>query len=138
MNIWPAIKISLITVTALGAVFNTSHSDVGVAIGWAPAITGLLFFPVIVLVGLFVLKVIFRRKLSFEVPTWGSNPLDFSHPEHFFHLGGLLMLTSGVGGLVGAYFGTREFSPFLVASITFGLGILVGIWVLKVVHDKQS
>ena len=138
MNIWPVIKIALIIIATVGSVFDTSYAEVGNKLGWEPVVAGLLFFPFIVLVGAFVLKVIFRRKLDIEVPSWRSNPLDFSHPEHFFHLVGMVMLISGVGGLVANYFRSGELFPVLFAPGALGLGVLIGIWLLNVIYANQS
>lgn len=138
MNIWPVLKIALIIIATVGSVFDTSYAEFGNKLGWEPIVAGLLFFPSIVLVGVFILKVIFRRKLGFEEPSWRSNPLDFSHPEHFCHLAGMVLLISGGGGFVANYFRSGEWWPVLFAPGALGLGVLIGIWFLKVVYVNQS
>lgn len=138
MNIWPDVKIALIIIATVSSVFNTTYAEVGNKPGWELVMTGLLFFPSIVLIGVFVLKVILRRKLDFEAPNWRSNPLDFSHPEHFFHLGGMVMLISGIGGLMANYFRSGDLWPILFAPAALGLGVLIGIWLLKIVYANQS
>ena len=138
MNIWPVIKIALIIIAMVGSVFDTSYTEVGNKIGWEPVMVGLLYFPSIVLIGLFVLKVIFKRNLDLETPSWRSNPLDFSHPEYFFHLGGMVMLISGLSGLIANYFRSEKLLPVLFTPIALGLGVLIGIWLLKMVYANQS
>lgn len=138
MKLWPVIKVGLVIFASVGVLFDDSYTEVGNEIGWMPAIVGLLFFPCIVFVGLFVLKVLFSRTLNFQAPNWGSNPLDFSHPEHFFHLGGLIMLTSGIVGVLSAYIKSGELQPVTVAPLTMGVGMLAGLWVLKMVYTNKQ
>ncbi len=138
MNIWAIVKVAVIIFVAITSAFGNSYAEVNEVVGWEAVIVGLLFFPLIVLVGLFLLKVIFRRKLDFETPSWKSNPLDFSHPEHFFHFGGLVMVTSGIAGMLAVFIKSRVISISLCAPLAFGIGILFGIWVLKVVHTNQA
>ncbi len=137
MRIWPQVKVALICIAVVSSVFDTSYAEVGPNIGWAAVITGLVFFPALILVGLFVLKTILRRKLNFEKPSLESNPLDFSHPEHFFHLAGIVMLTSGMSGLVAAYVRSGEVWPVHIAPVALGIGVLFGLWMLQVVHASQ-
>lgn len=137
MKIWPPVKVALICIAVVSAVHNTSYAEVGPKTGWAPVVTGLVFFPALILVGLAVLKVILRRQLNFEKPSLESNPLDFSHPEHFFHLSGMVMLTSGISGLVATYVRSGEAWPVQLVSVTFGVGVFFGLWILQVVHAGQ-
>lgn len=137
MKIWPHVKVALICIAAVSTVYDTSYAELGPKIGWAPVVTGLVFFPALILVGLFVLKTILRRKLNFEMPSLESNPLDFSHPEHFFHLAGIVMLTSGMSGLVAAYVRSGEVWPVQIVPVALGIGVLFGLWILQVVHACQ-
>lgn len=138
MKIWAPIKILLIIVASIGAIFDSSYSEVGDKIGWEIAIAGFLFFPCIVAIGLFALKILLRKKLDFEVPSMTSNPLDFSHPEHFFHLGGLIMIVSGMCGLAASYFRTGYLLPVTFAPVAIGTGVLLGIWGVKAVYFVQQ
>ncbi|MEX1215553.1 hypothetical protein, partial [Saccharospirillum sp.] len=137
MKIWAPVKVALICISSVSAVYDTSYAEVGPKIGWAPVVTGLVFFPALILIGLFVLKTIFRRKLNFEKPSLESNPLDFSHPEHFFHLAGIVILMSGVSDLVAAYVRSGEVWPVQIAPVSLGIGVLFGLWILQVVHAGQ-
>ena len=137
MKIWPIVKVTLIAIAGISTAYDTSYAEVGPQIGWTPVISGLVFFPALILVGLFVLKAILRRKLNFEKPSLDSNPLDFSHPEHFFHLAGMVMMASGMCGLVAAYMRSGEVSPVQIVPVTLGIGVLFGLWILQVVHAGQ-
>jgi hypothetical protein len=138
MKNWPKIKIILVSIASAGAIFDSSYSDVGNKIGWEPAIVGLVFFPCIVIVGLLVLKVVLKRKLDFQPPGWGTNPLNFSHPEHFTHFAGVIFLASGLCGLISTYYLTGELIPVMFAPIAMGVGLLAGIRVLKLVYTAQE
>ena len=138
MKLWPLVKLGLVIGASIGAFYDDSYAEVAREIGWIVAVIGLLVFPCVVFVGLFVLKVLLGRTLDFQTPSWGSNPLDFSHPEHFFHLGGLLMLTSGMATVLSAYLETGELKPIAVALLATGLGVLFGLWVLKMVCTSQQ
>ncbi len=138
MKFWSIIKVVLLIFASVVSIFDTSYVESESIIGWEPVIIGLLLFPIIVIIGLFVLVVIFRRRLDFEQPNWLSNPLNFSHPEHFFHLAGVIMLTSGVCGMLATYFRLGELGPISFVPITMGIGMMVGIWLLKIVYIMQS
>jgi hypothetical protein len=138
MKIWQVVKIALILIASVGAISDTSYTEIENEIGWEPVIVGLLLFPTMVVVGLFVLKVLFGRTLNFESPSLRSNPLDFSHPEHFLHLAGLIMLVSGVCGLVAGYFRSGELTPIIIVPAATGIGIMVGIHTLSMVHAAQG
>jgi len=138
MKIWPAIKIILIIVASVGAMFDTSYSEVGDEIGWDPVIVGLLFFPCIVVAGLLILKVILRKKLEIQLSSWESNPLDFSHPEHFFQFAAVVLVVSGICGLIAAYFRSGGLTPVLLSPVAMGVGVLLGIWILKVAYVAQQ
>ncbi len=137
MKIWPPVKVSLIVVAAVSALLDSPQAEVSAKIGWAPAVVGLLLFPAIVLIGLFVMKIIFRRNLTFEMPNWQSNPLEFSRPENFFHLAAMVILASGITGSVAAYARLGTLLPIQIAPIALGTGIFLGLWVLKLVHAGQ-
>jgi hypothetical protein len=138
MKIWQVVKIALILIASVGAISDTSYTEIENEIGWELVIVGLLLFPTMVVVGLFVLKVLFGRTLNFESPSLRSNPLDFSHPEHFLHLAGLIMLASGVCGLVAGYFRSGELTPIKIVPVAMGIGIMVGIHTLSMVHAAQG
>ncbi|MCP4274299.1 MAG: hypothetical protein GY781_20445 [Gammaproteobacteria bacterium] len=137
MNIWTLVKAVLIIFAATTSVMDKSFSEASDFVGWEFVIACLLFFPVIVLSGLFVLKAILRKELDFQTPNWHSNPFDFSHPEHFFHLGGYFMIVSGIGASISMFVETGTSSPAVLTPLAFGVGILGGIWFLKIVHIRQ-
>ena len=138
MNKWGKLKVALVVLAAMSSARNTPYQAVNDSVSWEFVASAFLFFPVIVLFGLFVLKLVLRRNLSFEMPNWQSNPFRFSHPEHFFHLGGLLTVAGGLAGSLSLFMRFGVISTFFLGSVAYGLGIFAGLWLLKVVHDKQS
>lgn len=138
MKIWPAIKIVLIVLASVGAIFDSSYSEVGSDIGWSPVVAGLLCFPCIVAFGLFILKVILKKKLEIQSSSWESNPLDPSHPEHFFHFTAIVFLVSGICGLIASLFRSGVLTPVFLAPVAMGVGVLLGLWILKLTYFIQK
>lgn len=61
-------------------------------------------------------------------PTWNDNPLTMKRPLSFFHFGSFFFLTVGLSMLVGTGIKFQTLSFFGLTAISFGLGILIGIW----------
>ena len=137
MNIWIIVKAALITFAFIISATDTTLSEPNDMVGWEVVLVSFLFFPIIVLCGLFVLKVMLRKELDFQTQNWQSNPFNFSHPEHFFHLVGYFMIASGIGTSFATYVETGASSPTVLAPLAFGIGIIIGIWLLKIVHAQQ-
>jgi len=70
--------------------------------------------------------VIFGRELT--KPTWNDNPLTLKRPLSFFHFCSFFFLTVGLSMLVGTGIKFQTLSYLGLTSISFGLGILIGIW----------
>ncbi|OZY85859.1 hypothetical protein CBP51_02120 [Cellvibrio mixtus] len=141
MSYWKVVKFVLIAAVVV-AYFLKPYSEemyyVYASLGWAPVIVGFMFFPGVIFISVFVLKVVLRRKLNFKRPTWSSNPLSFDSPENFFHLAGFVLIAGGLSDLLFFYLNAGELCPALFSSVSSGLGILFGIRVLALVYEKQS
>ena len=61
-------------------------------------------------------------------PNWNDNPLTLTRPLTFFHFGAYFCLTAGLSMLIGTGIKFQTFSNFGLTSVSFGLGILIGIW----------
>ena len=141
MNYWKYIKFALIAIAIVGCFLkspNDESYDVYATIGWTPVFAGFVFFPLIVIVGVLILKVIFRKRLKFERPTWASNPLNLDYPERFFHFAGFFLVASGLSQIIFVLSNSGKFYPVLFAPVSLGLGILSGIRVLMWVYEKQA
>jgi hypothetical protein len=71
-----------------------------------------------------------RVVLSFELvkPTWNDNPLNLKRPLSFFHFGSFFFMIIGLSMLVGTGIKFHTLSFLALFTISFGLGILIGIW----------
>jgi hypothetical protein len=69
---------------------------------------------------------IFGRGLT--KPTWNDNPLTLKRPLSFFHFGSFFFLTVGLSILIGTGIKFQTLSYLGLTSISFGTGILIGIW----------
>ena len=72
----------------------------------------------------------FNSGLGREIikPTWNDNPLTLKRPLSFFHFGSFFFLTVGLSMLLGTGIKFQTLSFFGLTAISFGLGILIGIW----------
>lgn len=76
-----------------------------------------------------------RRKIV--KPTWNDNPLTMKQPLSFFHFGSFFFLTVGLSMLLGTAIKFQTVSFLGLTAISFGLGILIGIWLtLKTTKSK--
>lgn len=98
------------------------HGQEGFAMFLMPLIFGSLAIPIIAKVN----EVIFKRDLT--KPTWNDNPLTLKRPLSFFHFGSIFFLTVGLSILVGTGIKFQTLSYIGLTSVSFGLGISIGIW----------
>ena len=62
-------------------------------------------------------------------PTWNDNPMTLKRPLTFFYFGAFFFfLTVGLSIIVGTVIKFQTLSFFGLTSISFGFGILIGIW----------
>jgi len=68
--------------------------------------------------------------LSREIikPSWNDNPLTLKRPLSFFHFGSFFFLTVGLSVTLGTGIKFQTLSYYGLTSTSFGLGILIGIW----------
>ena len=69
-------------------------------------------------------------------PNWNDNPLIFKRLLSFFYFGAFFFLTVGLSMLIGTAIKFQTISQFGLTSISFGIGILIGInltliWIKK-------
>ncbi|MES2379456.1 MAG: hypothetical protein V4538_00340 [Bacteroidota bacterium] len=70
-------------------------------------------------------------------PTWNDNPLTLKRPLSFFHFGSFFFITVGLSILLGSGIKFQMLSFVGLSAISFGLGMLAGIWLtLKWTNSK--
>jgi hypothetical protein len=87
-----------------------------------PLVFGSLAIPLIAKFNEKVLK----RELT--KPTWNDNPLNLRRPLSFFHYAAFFFMTVGLSMIIGTAIGHQDLSYLGLTSVSFGLGILMGIW----------
>lgn len=73
-----------------------------------------------------------------ENPSWNDNPLNLKRPLRFFHFGAFFFLTVGVSMIIGTLIGFQKINLFGLSTISFGLGILIGIKILIRMTEKKE
>lgn len=75
-----------------------------------------------------------------EKPAWNDNPLHLNKPLRFFHFAAFFFLTTGLSMIIGTLIKYQAFNRFGLSAISFGLGTLIGIWILvrKKKHHEAS
>jgi hypothetical protein len=61
-------------------------------------------------------------------PTWNDNPFYMKRPLSIFHFGSFFFLTVGLSLILGTVIKFQSLSYFGLTSMSFGLGMLIGIW----------
>ncbi|MES2558172.1 MAG: hypothetical protein V4590_00415 [Bacteroidota bacterium] len=113
-------------VLALIALYNIliplgAHVEQGIAMIVMPLVFASLAIPLVAK---------FNGALGREIiePHWNDNPLLLNRPLSFFHFGAFFFLTVGCSMLIGTGIKFQTLNSFGLTSISFGLGILTGIW----------
>jgi hypothetical protein len=130
VNKWVITRVSLIALSTIASLVAPVNQNSITSAGWEIAITGFLFFPIISAVGLVIIFFIPNIKNSIGKPNWSKNPFDFSAAEQFFHLGGYVMVFSGLGTIVSRLTASAQIEPEHIAPVALGLGVLVGLAML--------
>jgi hypothetical protein len=60
-------------------------------------------------------------------PHWNDNPLTSKKPLTLFHFGAFFFLSVGLSMLIGKAIKFQSLSQFGLSSVSFGIGILIGI-----------
>jgi len=82
----------------------------------------------------------FNAGLGREIvkPNWNDNPLTLRRPLTMFNFFAYFFLTVGLSMLIGTAIKFHTLSNFGLTSISFGLGIFIGIWLtLKWTKPKE-
>ena len=136
MSVWAITRISLIALSSIASLVGPVSPDIVTNAGWEIAIIGFVFFPIIAVVGLLILFIVPSLHNSIGKPSWNKNPFNFSSPEQFFHLGGYVMIFSGLATIAARLQANAPIAPEHIAPLTLGLGVLVGLGLLTL--NKQG
>lgn len=63
-----------------------------------------------------------------SIPSWNDNPFNLKKLLSFYQFGAYFFVVTGLSMIIGTAIRFREFNTFGFMSISFGLGILAGIW----------
>jgi len=129
MNSWAIFKISIISI-ALFSSFAAPIKENNIGIGWEIVFVAFIIFPVIALIGRVIIFILPKIKNKFNKPSWSCNPFNFNVPENFFHLGGYIMLFSGLGEITSSLVATNALAPVQIATLVLGIGTLIGLQIL--------
>ncbi len=93
---------------------------------------GLFLVLMPLLFGSFALPLIVKVNSSFfgykiEKPSWNANPLRLNRPLVFFQFGAWFMIVSGTSMILGSGIVYQVFHTFGLATVMFGIGMLIGI-----------
>jgi len=91
---------------------------------------GMIYMPF--LFGCFAIPLIIKFNGTFlkrEIikPTWNDNPLTLKRPLAFFHFAAFFFMAVGLSMVLGTVIKFQTLSFMGLTSISFGLGILIGI-----------
>lgn len=95
-----------------------------------PLIFGIVAMPLILKISAAIFG------LVIEKPNWNDNPLSFKKPLRFFHFGAFFFLTTGLSMLIGTLVKFQQFNAFGLTTVSFGIGILLGIQLLLKITKK--
>lgn len=104
--------------------------DMSFAMIIMPLIFGVVAIPFITKINAAIFGQVIER------PTWNDNPITLERPLSFFHFGAFFFLTSGLSMIIGTLIKYQQLNPFGLTSISFGIGILLGIRLLLIMTKK--
>ncbi|MCB0804124.1 MAG: hypothetical protein KDB74_13585 [Flavobacteriales bacterium] len=107
-----------------------AQPDMSIVMLLAPFIFGIVAIPFITKINAALFGQIIER------PTWNDNPLSLKRPLSLFQFGAFFFLTSGLSMIVGTLIKYQQLSDFGLTSISFGIGILLGIRLLLKMTKK--
>jgi hypothetical protein len=88
----------------------------------APLIIGIIMIPIIAKFNQFFLnKEIIK-------PTWNDNPFVMKRPLIMFHTFSIFFLVSGLSMVIGTGIKYQELNILGLTSVSFGIGLIIGIW----------
>lgn len=97
-----------------------------------PFLFGSVMIPLISIVN----KAVLGRAIT--KPHWNDNPLTRKRPLSSFHFGAYFFLSIGLSIVIGTAIRFQTFSQLGLTSVSFGLGILIGIYLsLKWINKKD-
>jgi len=102
----------------------------GISLFIAPLFFGAIAIPLIVKVNSSV------GLGEIEKPNWNDNPLKLSRPLVFLQFGAWFFLSTGISTIIGSAIQFKHFQTFGMATIMFGVGILIGIRLTLKWFDK--
>ena len=137
MSNWKILRIGLIVLSSTAALFNPLP-DQEVKFPWIAVLIVFLAFPFIAAVAAAILVIFPKSQLQVSRPDWDKSFLDFSHPEHFFHFGAIVMIASGLATIVSTVTMSENFQLYSIVPIAMGAGILSGLSMLVYLSEKRA
>lgn len=136
---WRAIRFGVVAFSFISQFFAPPVRAADVHLTWTELGVIFVIIPVLFLADLGVL-LLFRgaRKFDWLPPSWDENPLNFSHPEQFFHLGAFVMLASGSVAFARGIIQSSTVNPIDVAPIAAGGGMWLALCLLTAVYRRQQ
>lgn len=115
------IKIFIIIISALLNLFiPTKGQEMGLVISTlVPILFGSLSVP-------FLFKFFWNREIT--SPNWDDNPLNSKKPLSRTQFGSYLLISTGISLLIGVGIKYKTLSDFGLASVSYGLGLYIGMW----------
>ena len=137
MSHWKAIRLGIVGFSFVSALFGSVTLAAAPPMTWFAVGVICSAFPIAMVVGFGILFILRGPRLDWHPPSWEKNPLNFSHPEEFFHLGAFVMLSTGVAAIIRALATTGKITPDTLIPISMGIGVWVGLRLLTAAYLRQ-
>ncbi len=134
--VWRVFRVGVVVFSGSSAAFSPVQPYVQVDISWFGVVLSGILIPLLFLFATLLMTVFRGNKLDVQTLGWAHNPFDFSHPEHFWHLGAFVMLVSGVVLLARSFFQHGQVFPGTAMPVAFSLGLLALLHVLAAVSGR--
>lgn len=136
--VWRVFRVGVVGFSGLSAAFSPMQPYIQVDISWVGVVLSAMLIPLLFIFAALLVSVFRGKKLDVQKLEWSRNPFDFSHPEHFWHLGAFVMLVSGVVLLARSLFQHGQVFPGTAMPVAFSLGLLVLLHVLAAVSGRTA
>ena len=137
MSKWKLLRVALIGIAIIGSFTIPLEPQAVPPIDYIALLVIFLFCPVGLLFVLGIQAANPKSEKTWNKPAWELNPLNFSDPIQFFHLGAHIMLVQGVVtlfriSLSGVPFYIEAYVPLVMAG-----GILLGVKLVMLVFRSK-
>jgi hypothetical protein len=136
---WTLIRITLIAYAFISQILTPSRPHTDTSVTWPEVGLVFVLIPVLFSLGIGLLILIRgAKKFEYNPPAWNANPLNFSHPEQFFHLAAWFMFASGIANVIQGVVQSATIDLLAMLPVAAGTGMWGALRGLTAIYHRQQ